>query len=152
MAINCFAMPLTGLPTRRARRSSSSVDSGMSEKSICGLGIAPEEGRQALFGNGASPRFRTEADMAGGRIGWVSGLEFCAGDVALPDDRKECADGEFRVIRNRDCDGPRIGSMLHHHMTAAPPDFAEAVFFKDPAGISTGKNSQFTHAPLRSVL
>jgi hypothetical protein len=37
-------------------------------------------------------------------------------------------------------------------MTAAPPDFAEALFFKDPTGISTGKNSQFTHAPLRSVL
>lgn len=85
------------------------------------------------------------------RIGLVSGLEFCAGDAALPDDREECADGEFRVIRNRDCDRPCVGSMLHHHMTAAPPDFAEAVFFKDPAGISTGKNSQFTHAPLRSV-
>ena len=81
----------------------------------------------------------------------MSGLEFRAGDAALPNDRKECADGEFRVIRNRDCDRPRVGSMLHHHMTAAPPDFAEAVFFKDPAGISTGKNSQFTHAPLRSV-
>jgi hypothetical protein len=42
MAINCFAMPLAGLPTRRARRSSSSVDSGMSEKSICesGIGLA----------------------------------------------------------------------------------------------------------------
>jgi hypothetical protein len=37
-------------------------------------------------------------------------------------------------------------------MTATSPDFAKAVFFKDPAGISTGKNAQFTHAPLRSVL
>ena len=85
------------------------------------------------------------------RISRVSGLEFCAGDAALPDDGKEGADGEFRVIRNRDCDRPCVGSTLHHHMTPAPPDFAEAVFFKDPAGISTGKNSQFTHAPLRSV-
>ena len=33
--MSCFAIPLDGRPTRRARRSSSSVDSGMSEKSIC---------------------------------------------------------------------------------------------------------------------
>jgi hypothetical protein len=38
----------------------------------------------------------------------VSGLEFYAGDAALPDDRKECADGELWVIRNRDCDRPRV--------------------------------------------
>ena len=88
----------------------------------------------------------------GERTSWVSELKFCAGDAALPDDRKECADGELRVVRNRDCDGPCVGSMLHHHMTATSPDFAKAVFFKDPAGISTGKNAQFTHAPLRSVL
>ena len=86
------------------------------------------------------------------RISRVSGLEFCAGDAALPDDRKECADGELRVVRNRDCDRPCVGSTLHHHMTTASPDLAEAVFFKNSAGISTGKNSQFTHAPLRSVL
>src|SRR6185312_4079680 len=42
MAISCFAIPLDGLPTRRARRSSSAVDSGMSEKSICesAIGLA----------------------------------------------------------------------------------------------------------------
>ena len=39
MAINCFATPLAGLPTLRARLSSSSVDSGISEKSICESGI-----------------------------------------------------------------------------------------------------------------
>ena len=39
MAISCLAAPLAGLPTRRARRSSSSVDSGMSEKSIFESGI-----------------------------------------------------------------------------------------------------------------
>ncbi len=39
MAISCFAIPLDGLPTRRARRSSSAVDSGISEKSICESGI-----------------------------------------------------------------------------------------------------------------
>ena len=65
MAINCFAIPLTGLPTRRARRSSSSVNSGMSERLICGLGIAPEEGGQARFGSGASPRLCAEVDVAG---------------------------------------------------------------------------------------
>lgn len=85
------------------------------------------------------------------RIGRVSGLEFCAGDAALPDDRKEGADGEFRVIRNWDCDRTCVGSTLHHHMTAAAPNFSEAVLFKNPAGISTGKNVQFTHAPLRNV-
>jgi hypothetical protein len=36
-------------------------------------------------------------------------------------------------------------------MTAASPDLAKAVFFKNLAGISTGMNAQFTHAPLRSV-
>jgi hypothetical protein len=34
MAINCFAMPLTGLPTRRMRFNCVSVASGMSEKSM----------------------------------------------------------------------------------------------------------------------
>jgi hypothetical protein len=87
----------------------------------------------------------------GERIGWVSGLEFCAGDAALSDDRKECAGGELWMVRNWDCDCPCVGSTLHHHMTAASPDLAKAVFFKGPAGISTGKNSQFTHAPLRNV-
>jgi hypothetical protein len=81
----------------------------------------------------------------------VSGLECCAGDAALPDDRKECADGELRVVRNRDCDGPGVGSTLHYHMTTASPDFSETVFFKNLAGVLAGKNTQFTHAPLRSV-
>ena len=81
----------------------------------------------------------------------MSGLEFCAGDAALPDDREECADGEFRVVGNRDRDRPCVGSTLHYHMTPSPPDFAKAVRFKNLAGISTGKNAQFTHAPLRSV-
>ena len=82
----------------------------------------------------------------------MSGFEFCAGDAALPDDRKECTDGELRVVRNRDYDRPCVGSTLHYHMTAASPDLVEAVFFKNLAGVSAGKNSQFTHAPLRSVL
>ena len=81
----------------------------------------------------------------------VSGLEFRAGDAALPDDRKECADGELLVIWNRDCDRPCVGSTLHHHMAAALPDLVEAVFFKNLAGVSAGKNAQFTHAPLRSA-
>lgn len=40
--MSCFAIPLDGLPTRRAWRSSSVVDSGISEKSICesGIGLA----------------------------------------------------------------------------------------------------------------
>src|SRR5713226_4340598 len=33
MAINCLAFPVTGRPTRRARRSCSSVASGISERS-----------------------------------------------------------------------------------------------------------------------
>ena len=37
--MSCFAIPLDGRPTRRARWSSSSVDSGISEKSICESGI-----------------------------------------------------------------------------------------------------------------
>ena len=73
------------------------------------------------------------------RIGRVSGLEFCAGDAALPDDRKECADGELWVVRNWDCDRSCLGSTLHHHMTAASPDLVEAVFFKNLAGVSARK-------------
>jgi len=41
MAMSCLALPLAGRPTRRARRSSSSVDSGMSEKSSRLSGIGP---------------------------------------------------------------------------------------------------------------
>ena len=42
MAISCFAFPVFGLPTRLAPRSSASVDSGISEKSIrlSGIGFA----------------------------------------------------------------------------------------------------------------
>jgi hypothetical protein len=39
MAMSCFAWLARGLPTRRARLSSASVDSGMSEKSIRVSGI-----------------------------------------------------------------------------------------------------------------
>ena len=28
---------------------------------------------------------------------------------------KECANGEFRVVRNWDCGRPCVGSTLHHH-------------------------------------
>jgi hypothetical protein len=37
-------------------------------------------------------------------------------------------------------------------MTTAAPDLVEAVFFKNLAGVSAGKNAQLTHAPLRSAL
>ena len=50
---------------------------------------------QAPLESGASPRLRAEVDGRGGRTGRVSGLEFRAGDAAMPDDRKECADGEL---------------------------------------------------------
>ena len=39
MAINCFAMPLAGLPTLCMRFNCASVASGISEKSICESGI-----------------------------------------------------------------------------------------------------------------
>ena len=42
MAMSCFAFPEAGRPTLRARRSSASVDSGMSERSsmLSGIGLA----------------------------------------------------------------------------------------------------------------
>jgi len=40
MAMSCLALPVVGRPTRRARRSSASVDSGMSEKSILLSGVS----------------------------------------------------------------------------------------------------------------
>ena len=57
MAINCFAMPLTGLPTRRMRFNCASVDSGMSEKSM-----VPElldDGRRGHEGSGCAVGGRT---------------------------------------------------------------------------------------------
>lgn len=82
----------------------------------------------------------------------MSRLEFRTSDTTLPDDREKCADGELRVIRNRDCNRSSLGSTLHHYMTAASPDLVEAVFLKNLAGVSAGENAQFTHVPLRSVL
>ena len=37
--MSCLALPVFGRPTRRARRNSASVDSGMSEKSMWLLGV-----------------------------------------------------------------------------------------------------------------
>ena len=49
MAMSCLTFPDFGLPTRRARRSSWSVDSGISEKLILlsGIGFAFFTGRLA---------------------------------------------------------------------------------------------------------
>ncbi len=49
MAMSCLAFPEAGRPTLRARRSSASVDSGMSEKSslLSGIGLAFFAGRLA---------------------------------------------------------------------------------------------------------
>src|SRR2546426_2444686 len=49
MAMSCFAFPEAGRPTLRARRSSASVDSGMSERSslLSGIGLAFLAGRLA---------------------------------------------------------------------------------------------------------
>jgi hypothetical protein len=55
MAINCFAMPLTGLPTRRMRFNCASVAFGMSEKSM-----VPE-----LFGDGRKVYEDSGCDVAG---------------------------------------------------------------------------------------
>jgi len=40
MAMSCLALPVVGRPTRRARRSSASVDSGISEKSTLLSGVS----------------------------------------------------------------------------------------------------------------
>src|SRR5437879_6511936 len=47
MAMSCLAVPETGRPTLRARSSSASVDSGMSERSslLSGIGLALFAGR-----------------------------------------------------------------------------------------------------------
>ncbi len=49
MAMSCLAFPEAGRPTLRARRSSASVDSGMSERSslLSGIGLAFFAGRLA---------------------------------------------------------------------------------------------------------
>ena len=87
-----------------------------------------------------------------GALQTASGLEFRAGDAALPDDREKSTDGELRVIRNRDCDRPCLVSTLHHYMTAASPYLLETVFLEDLADVPAGKGPEFTHAPLRSAL
>ena len=49
IAISCLAFPVAGRPTLRARRSSASVDSGMSERLsvLSGIGLALFAGRLA---------------------------------------------------------------------------------------------------------
>ena len=57
IAINCLAMPLFGLPTRRMRPSSSSSASGMSEKSISESGICLTLLAARLSGTDDADRF-----------------------------------------------------------------------------------------------
>ena len=95
----------------------------------------------------------TSGSPCGGRKDRAaSGLEFRAGDAALSDDREDGSDGELGVIRNRDCDRSGFGLTLHHYMTTPSPDLVEAVFLQNLAGVSAGKDPEFTHAPLRSAL
>jgi hypothetical protein len=80
----------------------------------------------------------------------ASGLESAAGDAALPNDGLKCSDSDFRMVRNRYGHGARRASPLHDEMTASLSDNLKAVLFEDATDVSSGKDAELTHAPLRS--
>ena len=51
---------------------------------------------------------------------------------------------------NWNCGGAKVRSPLHHDMASALTDNLEIVLFEDTADVSSGKDAEFTHGPLRS--
>src|SRR5229473_3418165 len=86
MAMSCLAFPEAGRPTLRARRSSASVDSGMSERSslLSGIGLALFASRLAraddandFLGIFYPPgRVNDDQDPAGDRSSQTHGANF----------------------------------------------------------------------------
>lgn len=68
----------------------------------------------------------------------------------MPNDGLQRSDPKLRVIRNWDCDGTEIGTPLHHDVASALTDESKTVLFEDAADVSSGKDAEFTHGPLRS--
>src|SRR5512146_1444955 len=68
----------------------------------------------------------------------------------LSNDRQKCADREFAVIRNRDCDAPRVGLPLHNDVTCTPAHLGEAVLLENPTDLASRQDAKPTHASLRS--
>lgn len=80
----------------------------------------------------------------------ISGLESAAGEAALSDDGLECADSDLRVVWNRHCHSPSVGSSLYDDVTAPLSDDLEAMLFEDAADLSAREDTELTHAPLQS--
>ena len=71
-------------------------------------------------------------------------LEQFPWQTRLPDDGKQCACPEFRVIRHRDGDRAALRVLLHEDMTALLADLPEAMGFEELADILAGKYPQPT--------
>ena len=68
----------------------------------------------------------------------------------MPNDRLECADADFSMIRDGHRDGAGVGSPLQDDMTAALADDVKPMLFEDTADISPGEDAELTHAPLQN--
>src|SRR6266852_6073324 len=112
MAMSCFAFPEAGRPTLRARRSSASVDSGMSERSslLSGIGLALFASRLARADDANDfldifyppGRVNDDQDPAGDRSSQTHGANFRVRVLRIvPIER-------FRVTENG-------GSLLERH-------------------------------------
>ncbi len=68
----------------------------------------------------------------------------------MPNDRLECADADFSMIRDWHRDGAGVASPLQDNMAAALAYDVKPLLFEDMADISPGEDAELTHAPLQS--
>src|SRR4030095_1229134 len=77
-------------------------------------------------------------------------FEVHSGYPTLSNDRQKRADRKLTVIWNRNGNAARVGLPLHHDVTPASADFAEAMLLKNPTNLASRKDAKPTHAWLRS--
>lgn len=73
-----------------------------------------------------------------------------ASNPTLPNDRLQCSNPQFRVIRYRNRHRPKVGPPLHNDMASALTDYLKTLFFENAADIPPGEDAELTHWPLRS--
>jgi hypothetical protein len=78
-------------------------------------------------------------------------LEGDTRDAALANDGLKRSDSDFRMIGDGYGDRVVVFPSLHDDMTSASPNDLESMLLKDAAYVLAGKNTELTHAPLRSV-
>jgi hypothetical protein len=65
-------------------------------------------------------------------------------ELRLADDRQERADAQLAMIGQRDGNGGRLESSLHHHVVAPMTDLDEAMLFEDAARLAAREDTQPT--------